>query len=275
MTAVATASTKYTPSQTATIPPHLNPPAGWLAGWLCNVTTPRRRRYDTTRYIHTLNASAVETAPSTVPRTRRCFWVLLSCAVYPGYQGPIPRYDTRERTRRRYATNSRYSYRGLSGVREHREGRGKKEGRERTPAHHHHHQPPYEKENEKKNNKRQTCPPFHTSPISPSQHVSLSSSSPSPPSTSTPSPQTRTRTCPNSSSSTTAQLPTQPSTRIPRRSPSRCRYADADPAVDAEGPQTQPKVRRCGWEIMEDGEFPFSLFPFPSPLSLPLPPYSV
>jgi hypothetical protein len=51
--------------------------------------------------------------------------------------------------------------------------------------------------------------------------------------------------------------------------------ADADPAADAEGPQTQPKVRRCGWEIMEDGEFPFSLFPFPSPLSLPLPPYSV
>jgi hypothetical protein len=44
-----------------------------------------------------------------------------------------------------------------------------------------------------------------------------------------------------------------------------------DPAADAdaEGPQTQPKVRRCGWEIMEDGKFPFSLSPLLSPLSLP------
>jgi hypothetical protein len=33
---------------------------------------------------------------------------------------------------------------------------------------------------------------------------------------------------------------------------------DAD--ADAEGPQTQPKVRRCGWEIMEDGEIPPSLY---------------
>jgi hypothetical protein len=40
---------------------------------------------------------------------------------------------------------------------------------------------------------------------------------------------------------------------------------DAD--ADAEGPQTQPKVRRCGWEIMEDGEIPPSLL-FSSPFSL-------
>jgi hypothetical protein len=49
-----------------------------------------------------------------------------------------------------------------------------------------------------------------------------------------------------------------------------------DPAADAdaEGPQTQPKVRRCGWEIMEDGEFPFSLFPFSFSLYLLLSPFS-
>jgi hypothetical protein len=39
--------------------------------------------------------------------------------------------------------------------------------------------------------------------------------------------------------------------------------------ADAEGSQTQPQVRRCGWEIMEDGEI--SPFPFPSPSFLFLP----